>query len=174
MRVKTHLDALDSIIGGFLPGLIYLGARPSIGKTTLATKIALNIGKAGGGVVFFSFEIGQRLLSVRLLSQAVDIPSESVMWGEPPIDLQRVNAGFNRLYNLPIHFAFRPRTVREMLQDCRQIQRQESLAAVFVDRLEIIPERKLPGETENNRLERISQDLNRMANELNIPLVVLL
>jgi replicative DNA helicase len=90
--ITTGLVDIDRITGGLQrKNLILLGARPSMGKTTLGTSIALSAAKAGNGVGFLSIEMGHEQLSPRLLSdlafrRAVTIPYESIINGSASND----------------------------------------------------------------------------------------
>ena len=65
----TGFDALDVVLaGGFRSGeLALLGARPGLGKTTLALQVARNLVAAKESVVYFSFELDHHSLLERLI-----------------------------------------------------------------------------------------------------------
>lgn len=67
--ITTGLTDLDRLTGGLQRGdLILLGARPSMGKTTLGTSVALSTARAGNGVGIFSLEMGADKITARMLS----------------------------------------------------------------------------------------------------------
>lgn len=84
--VKTGIDELDRMTGGLHRGeFIVLGARPSVGKSALATQIALNIARRGGGVAYFSLEMSASDLTSRMISSmlwsasgATNVPYERI------------------------------------------------------------------------------------------------
>lgn len=64
--VKTGLPSLDRKLGGLMKGAIHvLAARPSMGKTTLATVIGHEMAEAGAPVGFFSLEMPRESLATR-------------------------------------------------------------------------------------------------------------
>ena len=68
--VKSGIDALDRMIGGFFPGeLILIGGRPSMGKTGVALSMALNAVRAGHGVCIASLEMNPEAMAIRALSE---------------------------------------------------------------------------------------------------------
>ena len=89
--LATGLIDLDRRLGGLHPSdLVILAARPSMGKTALATNIAFNVARSyawepqpdgsrktvGGGVVaFFSLEMSAEQLAMRLLADASGVSS---------------------------------------------------------------------------------------------------
>lgn len=68
--ISTGFEALDGLLdGGLYPGLYFIGAISSLGKTTLALQIADNIAKGGHGVLIFSLEMSRRELMAKTLSR---------------------------------------------------------------------------------------------------------
>ncbi len=68
--IPTGFEALDELLdGGLYPGLYFIGAISSLGKTTLALQIADNIAKAGHGVLIFSLEMSRSELMAKTISR---------------------------------------------------------------------------------------------------------
>ena len=63
---KFDKYALD---GGFMPGLIFLGAISSLGKTSFVLQVADNMAKAGYDVLYFSLEMSRIELISKSLSR---------------------------------------------------------------------------------------------------------
>jgi len=96
--IPTGLDALDSVLGGlFETDLVILAGRPSMGKTALATKIAVHAAQKlkegrtdsgarrrldGARVVFFSYEMSAEQLANRILGDLCSIPADKMRRGE--------------------------------------------------------------------------------------------
>lgn len=67
--LSTGLKKVDKLIGGGERGdLIIIGARPSMGKSALASCIALNVGLNGGGVVEINGEMSVEQMGRRHLT----------------------------------------------------------------------------------------------------------
>ena len=68
--IPTGFTSLDKRLdNGLYPGLYFIGAISSLGKTTLALQIADNIAKGGHGVLIFSLEMSRRELMAKTLSR---------------------------------------------------------------------------------------------------------
>ena len=68
--IPTGFPELDKCLGGGLfPGLYFIGAVSSLGKTTLVTQMADQIAQAGTDVLFFSLEMSARELIAKSLSR---------------------------------------------------------------------------------------------------------
>ena len=66
----TGFSKLDGILGGGLyEGLYFVGALPSLGKTTLVTQIADHIAKEGRDVLIFSLEMARAELMAKSISR---------------------------------------------------------------------------------------------------------
>lgn len=70
MAIPTGFENLDEILdGGFYPGLYFLGANSSTGKTSFLLQIADNVAQYGSGVLFFSLEMSANELIAKSLSR---------------------------------------------------------------------------------------------------------
>lgn len=76
--IKTGIASIDRQTGGLHRGeFIVLGARPSVGKSALATQIAFNVAKRGQGVAYFSLEMTEEQLISRIVSSVLWSPQGS-------------------------------------------------------------------------------------------------
>lgn len=90
--VTTGLPTLDARTGGLEAGNLYvMAARPGVGKTSVATGVAIACARGthyhkdpeaiGDGVVFISVEMPKQQLAFRVLSQVARIDSVRLMRG---------------------------------------------------------------------------------------------
>ena len=85
--IATGFADLDRIMGGLQRGdLIIGGARPSMGKTTLGTSVALTAARAGHGVGILSLEMGADKVTARMLAdlayrRSMLIPYQDIITG---------------------------------------------------------------------------------------------
>ncbi len=84
--VKTGIDALDNYmpLRGWEPGwLVVVMCGPGVGKTSFALgNVARVTCEAGGGVVYFSAEMGQPRLNMRMLAGVSGVSSRAVKRGD--------------------------------------------------------------------------------------------
>src|SRR5688572_561447 len=67
--INTGIASLDKFTGGFHRGeYIILGARPSMGKTAIATQIAYNVSSQRRGTLYASLEMPTPLITPRFVS----------------------------------------------------------------------------------------------------------
>jgi replicative DNA helicase len=87
--IRTGLSDLDLMLDGLQPGITTLAAATGLGKTGLALQIAryaaqfgiLRSGTAPAKVHFFSGEMTQRMLGVRMLSSMTGVPGRHIQRG---------------------------------------------------------------------------------------------
>lgn len=68
--IPTGFRGLDSVLdGGLYEGLYFVGAIPSLGKTTLVLQIADQVARAGHDVLIFSLEMARAELMAKSISR---------------------------------------------------------------------------------------------------------
>ena len=68
----TGIRQLDERLGGGLySGLIFLGARPGMGKSTLALQIASEVAAGGTPVLFYSLEMPAIRIESKILNRVI-------------------------------------------------------------------------------------------------------
>ena len=188
--VSTGLVDLDKKLGGFHPSdLLILAGRPSMGKTSLATNIAFNIGKAykkgmrhdgvegaieGGVVGFFSLEMSAEQLAARILSEASEVPSERIRRGDmTESEFRRFVEAAKALEKCPLYIDDTPALpIGQVAARCRRLKRTHGLDVVIVDYLQLL-RGSGRGDNRVQEIGEISMGLKAIAKELNIPVVAL-
>lgn len=192
--VPTGLQPLDALLGGIQPGqYVLLGARPSMGKTSVALAVAANAARCGHPVLFASAEMGAQQLGARLVSGLADLPGDYATRGmrrdrnalgqfvyEP---LQQADwdamVKVGRLASDPQRFPLtidecRQRTMASIRTRARQMQRRGGLSLIVIDYLGMlrVPELARVG---NRVLEigRISRDAKALAKDLGVGVLML-
>jgi replicative DNA helicase len=80
--VSSGFYELDRLTSGFHGGeLTVVGARPGMGKTTFALNIAYNVVSKGKNVLFFSLEMNEEQLFLRLCSMLAEINLNKIRSG---------------------------------------------------------------------------------------------
>ncbi len=77
-----HLQLLNNILDGFVPGLYIVGARPSIGKSSLLKSCILSFIKQRIKCKVFSLEVKQKVFIRSLLAEEFGIDSTRIKKGQ--------------------------------------------------------------------------------------------
>ena len=169
----TGFVDLDKAITGLNKSdLVIIGARPAMGKTSLALNIARNTAMMGKKkVLFFSLEMTKKQLAQRVLATEARIESTKMRTGNiSGEEWGRLATAAAVLSNCDLYFDDTSEmTVPEMKS---RIRRLRDVDAVFVDYLQLMKS----GTRTEGRVQEVSEitrNLKLMAKDLNIPVVVL-
>jgi replicative DNA helicase len=169
--------------------LIIVAGRPGMGKSSLATNIAVSAAKrllrdaedgiepgkgAGAGVALFSLEMSSDQLATRILAEQSGITSENLRTGRISQhefrDLARAAAD---LQTLPLYIDDTPGlTIAALRTRARRLKRQKGIGMVVVDYLQLLSGTGRNGS--DNRVQEISEisrGLKQLAKELDVPVM---
>ncbi len=189
--VATGFADLDRLLGGLHSSdLVIVAARPSMGKTSLATNIAYNVAATAGlerdaednliesrqVVAFFSLEMSTEQLATRILAEQAAVRSDSIRRGQMKNEeYDRLIQVSNGLYRLPLFIDDTPAlTVPALRMRARRLKRQHGLSLIVVDYLQLM--QGAAGSRSDNRVQEVSEitrGLKAIAKELDVPLVAL-
>ena len=169
----TGFTDLDKAITGLnRSDLLIIGARPAMGKTSLALNLARNTAMMGKKkVLFFSLEMTKEQLAQRVLSTEARVESTKMRTGNiSGQEWANLATATALLSNCELYFDDTSNmTVSEMKS---RIRRLRDVDAVFVDYLQLMKS----GSRVESRVQEVSEitrNLKLMAKDLNIPVVVL-
>lgn len=177
--VPTGFEAADWMLsGGFHPGeLVYIGARPAVGKTALAMQIAGQAARAGHPVVVVSREMLNVPLARRMMSQETGILAHILRRGVlTPACLLDYEAAVERVSNYPLWMtdqAVSITDVCDMVGACASLTVSTGkVGLLVVDYLQLI---RAPLGIKERRLqvESVSQSLKTLALQYQIPVLCL-
>jgi replicative DNA helicase len=174
--VPTGFKSINDMTLGLQRGdLIVIGARPSIGKTTLAINIAVNAAKDHGArVAVFSLEMRRRQLEYRILSQLSQVDLERIRAGIlTEKDYGRIAHAMETMHGLRIEIDDRAgQTAIDIRSACRRLRGDGGLDLVVVDYAQLIPGssgRRNP--SRNEEMTDINNRVKELADELSVPVV---
>ena len=173
--VETGFTDLDEITRGLQPGnLILIGARPSIGKTSLALNIAQHAG-VDQHVGFFSLEMSEEELFMRMLSSEAQIDSHRIMSGAlGQKDYARISAALETLSALRVHIDDTANVnLREVRSKAMRLKREHGLHLLVVDYIQLMASSSIRYENRTVEVGNLSRGLKALAKELHVPVVAL-
>lgn len=184
--LMTGIRAFDELFNGFTGGdLVVIGARPSVGKTSLATQLAIEWGlrqEVPGGI--WSLEMGLDKLIPRLACQITGLDSHRIgqnafRAGELKLTLEAVQQmkaaeskktlqmmDTRRLDGRSI-----PKSITDVVAEIRHWKNRMGLKWVIVDYIQRIAGIKRRGESREREVASVSSMLKQVAVEADIIVV---
>ena len=173
--VSSGFADLDQQTAGFQPAdLIYIAARPSMGKTAMGLNIAASIAETLP-VAVFSLEMPAPQLGMRLISSIGRIDQHKLRTGRLNDDeFIRLNLAINQLSELKLFIddtaAIDSNYVRSK---AKQLKRENNnLGAILIDYLGLM-DHKASFSNHEAGIAKTSRELKAIAKELQIPVIVL-
>ncbi len=161
--------------GGFGPGeLIFLGARPGVGKTALGLECAKKAAQQQtGAVVVISREMTNLALARRLVAQDARIRASALK--RSTLNSQEawsLKQALTRLRGLPLFFTDEVVSLTEITTLVTAMATEAPLSLIVVDYLQLI---RAPREVKERRhqVEAVSQGLKTLALQYQVPLLCL-
>jgi replicative DNA helicase len=155
--------------------LIILGARPSLGKTTLALDIAKHAATKGNSTVgIFSLEMSREQVVDRLVANEANVPLWHIRTGLVSEDEQaQIVHACDNLSHAKIFIDDTPSpNVLQMKAMARRLQMEHGLDLIVVDYLQLIASRR-NSDNMVAQVTEISRSLKGLARELDVPVLAL-
>lgn len=178
--IPTGFAALDNLLAGLQKSdLIILAARPSLGKSSLATNIAHNVAsKYKIPVGIFSLEMSKDQIIDRMIATEADVDLWKLRTGKlsdegPNNDFERIQKAMAVLADAPIYiYDVSAVNVLQMRAMARRLMASKGLGLLIVDYLQLMGHRN-PNLPLIQQVTENSKALKGIAKEFNIPVLVL-
>ncbi len=174
--IPSGISDLDTLTNGLQKSeFIVIGARPSVGKTALALTMAAHASiNLKIPVAFFSLEMSESAIMLRLIASEARIPADRIRTGRiKTTDYDSLMEAASRIYEAPLYIVDLPNMkLLELRTMARRLVLERGVKIIFIDYLTLITH-------ENADLPRweqiaaISRSLKALARELDIPVVAL-
>ncbi len=173
--VPTGFDGLDGLLSGLQNSdLVVLGARPSLGKTSLALDIARHVGlHAKIPVGVFSLEMSREQIVDRMISAESQVSLWRLRTGKIHNDseFEMIQYALDRLSGAPIFIDDTPSpNIMQIRSMARRLQIEHGLGLLIIDYLQLIQPR-LGNENMVQQVTEISRGLKALARELKVPVL---
>jgi replicative DNA helicase len=174
--VPTGFTKLDELTSGLQQSeLIIVAGRPSMGKTAFSLNIARTVAVEGKTPVgFFSLEMSERQLAVRLLCAEAKVDAHAVRTGHLADDQwQKLSMCVGVLTEAPIYIDDTPGIgVLELRAKARRLKKEKDVGLIVIDYLQLMSGPRNV-ESRQQEISVISRSLKALAKELDVPVVAL-
>lgn len=168
----TGIQDLDKLTCGLHnQELTIIGARPGVGKTTLALQIAERIAEKGVETAFVSLEMSDMQIIQKMFSKKTRVNSYKMRMGTlEEKDWEAISIAGGKISNLPIHLVTKARTIQHIENIARKLKNRNNLGLLVIDYIQLI---KNKGKFNNREQEvaDITRTLKLLSLELDIPII---
>lgn len=178
--MSTGIDDLDVLIGGFQTKNLYiLGARPSMGKTSLATGFATHVArlsesavtKGPHGVLFASQEMPTVNIVDRIMSSLGSINLTHLIRGAlTDDDFPRLSAAISKIHEAPLWIDDRSALTLAQIRAMLRERKKDNIKFLVVDYLQLM---QAPGQTRSEQIGALSRGMKQIAKDFDIAVLLL-
>lgn len=168
----TGITDLDNMMCGLhRQELTIIGARPGVGKTTLALQVAEYIASKGIETAFISLEMSEFQIIQKMIANKTRVNSYNMRLGTlEEQDLEKIGVAGAEIAELPIHLITKVRTIQQIENIARKLKNKSNLGLLVIDYIQLI---KNSGKFNNREQEvaDITRTLKLLSLELDIPII---
>lgn len=174
--LNTGYSNLNKVTLGFQKGdLMILAARPSVGKSTYAINLALQVSKVNNAhVALFSLEMSVEQLMMRMFSYQAEIELSKIRSGNLSSD-EMLLLGLAKQDLAKLHIYFdedSSSNIADIRAKCRQLKNEGKLDFIIIDYLQLITSNSSRGNRQEE-VSMISRSLKVLARDLGVPILAL-
>lgn len=175
--LKTGFADLDKKTAGLQKGdLVIVGARPAMGKTTLAQNLAYNVATINKkGVLFFSAEMSKNEIIDRIISDVAEVDNWKIRTGNlSEDDFSRIGNAMGEMNETPIYIDDTSSlTILEIRNKARRAVHDHDIGLIVIDYLQLLQGSNRYAGNRVQEVTEISRGLKILARELEMPVVAL-
>lgn len=177
--VPTGFPALDDLLSGLhRSDLVILAARPSVGKSSLASDIARHAAiQHNIPVGIFALEMSAEQIIDRMISAESYVNSWKLRTGKvhDEQDFERIRDALETLSKAPIYIDDTPgNNILSMRAVARRLKRERGIGLIIVDYLQLMaPTNTRQSDSMVQQVTEISRSLKSLARELDVPVLAL-
>lgn len=170
----TGIYDLDSMICGLhKQELTIIGARPGVGKTTLALQIAEKIARNNKSILFVSLEMSDTQLIQKMIARTGNVKSYRIRMGTiEDDDWNKISNAIGKLSELKFNTNSKIRTIQRLELEARKLKNRGKLDLLIIDYIQLLKSKDRFNSREQEVAD-ISRRLKLMSLELDIPIIAL-
>jgi replicative DNA helicase len=170
--VPTGIRELDAIIGGFeFTDLVIVAGAASMGKTSLALKIAMNQLLADKNILLFSLEMNVEQLMTRFISMHTSIPIRKIRYKETDeADMRLIHDSVTLYEEKSLTIDTVSHKLTTVVNKIKKYKLKDNIEGVIIDYLQLVSHTSQNREQE---VAKIARTLKNVAKELDIYIIAL-
>ena len=150
-----------------------IGARPGVGKTTLALQIAENISRKDKNILFLSLEMSDTQIIQKMIARIGNVQSYRMRRGTlEDSDWERIATTAKELSKLKFNTNSNIRNIQELEVLARKLKNKDKLDLLIIDYIQLLRNKEKFSSREQEVAD-ISRRLKLLSLELDIPIIAL-
>lgn len=173
-KIRTGFEVLDHAIGGGLgtSDVAIVAGLPGGGKSAFVLQMAAQIAKQNIPVAFLSGEMTNKENGLRLVSQEADFVNLNSIIHLYQDQYDHLREWAIALKGLPIFIDHKTCDIQTMAAHLKALVRRKGVKVLFVDYIQLLKlQRTTDKRSRHERITEASQEMKRIANELEIAVV---
>lgn len=172
-KIKTGFAAIDDAIGGgvALSDVVLVAADTGHGKSAIVLQTGFQMAHAGYPTAFLAGEMTNGENVMRLLSQLSGITNLNWKTHITENELQMLNQWAKAIKDVPLYFEHRISDMHSLRTYLHTIVPRKKIKVLVIDYIQLFKMEKLDKRKRNERIAECSQEVKRLANELNIAII---
>jgi replicative DNA helicase len=171
--MPTSFAKINEVIDGFRPGAVYVvAARPGVGKTMLGMEFA-HYAAHNHGVLFFSMEMSKQELAKRIISSVSNVTATEIFKGNIEQESWKRIANSRSKIAEGLMIDDRPGTSVDRIRAVfHKAVAERPIDMIVIDYLGLMEDVQA-SKSRYEKVTNISNDVKRLARELNVPIIAL-
>ena len=175
--IPSGFKPLDELTGGWHGSdLILIAGRSSMGKTSLAVSMMVNIAiKQGIPAAIFSLESSKKRILHRILSNICDIEVQKISNGDfNEEEEKRFSKGLKMLEDVPLFLDDTPGlSVEEFIEKGKKMISEDGVKIIMIDYIQLMTIHGIPFSSRPEELALVIRALKSFAMEYDVPIIAL-
>lgn len=175
--ISSGFKPLDELTGGWHGSdLILIAGRSSMGKTSLAVSMMVNIAiKQGIPAAIFSLESSKKRILHRILSNICDIEVQKISNGDfNEEEEKRFSKGLKMLEDVPLFLDDTPGlSVEEFIEKGKKMISEDGVKIIMIDYIQLMIIHGIPFSSRPEELALVIRALKSFAMEYDVPIIAL-
>lgn len=153
--------------------LTIIGARPGVGKTTLALQIAEKIATSNKNVLFVSLEMSEVQLIQKMIAKEGKINSYKMRMGTlEDKDFETITNVATKISQMKFNINTKIRNIQQLELKCRKLKNKDKLDLMVIDYIQLLKSNEKFNSREQEVAD-ISRRLKLLSLEIDIPIIAL-
>ena len=172
-KIKTGFGMIDRATGGGIArsDVVLVAADTGAGKSGFALQLAHNIAMQDIPTAFLAGEMTNKENVLRLLSQLANVTNLNSQTHIGDTEYQLILQWAMSIKKAPIHFEHRISDMQTLRTHLRSIVHRHKVQVLVIDYIQLFKMEKVERRQRNERIAEASQEVKRLANELDIAII---